>query len=314
MAGFGLGTLSAARHWHARAAQDATPEAGCRIVTHALGESCVPFDPERVVALWSAVDVALAVGIVPVGIDDLTAATVYLDEATDGIPTVGLPWEPNLEAIAALDPDLIVGLDVLVESIYPELMAIAPTVGVAFGGTSGNWKAYNRGYAEAMGREDAFDEVMTAYEAKAERFRAAMGDRLGETEVAILSASPADLRFDLPGIFVGSVVYTDAGLRLPPRLVEYHAANPNVPILGISAEEFTLAEGADALFLWVASGDPEEDEAVIAAALEHPVLRRLEAVDQGRAFAMGDHWFSESVLGASLILDDLERALLGEDG
>jgi len=297
----------------AAAATTPVAQGATRTVEHALGTTQVPRDPTRLVALGSAVDVALAVGITPIAVDDRSAQKTYLADRLVGVPSVGPAWEPNLEQIAALDPDLILALDVSIAEVFAELTRIAPTVGVEFGETSGEWKRYNRGYAEALGRVEAFDRAMADYEAKAAAFRAAMGDRLAETEVAILRASPDNLRFDLPAIFIGDVVYNDAGLRPPPRLAEYLAENPGAATVDISPEQFTLAEGAEVLFVWQVSGQPEEDRQAIAAILGDPLLQRLEAVGQGRVYAMGNHWFSESILGADLVLDDLERHLL-DDG
>ena len=67
--------------------------------------------------------------------------------------SVGQAFEPNLEEIAALEPDLIVVL----EQVYEELSQIAPTVGVRFGDSSGEWERYNRAYTEALGKDEEFE-------------------------------------------------------------------------------------------------------------------------------------------------------------
>jgi iron complex transport system substrate-binding protein len=314
-AGAALLTLPAFRQGAAARAVDATPAAAeCRVVAHALGETCVPRAPQRVVAFFSAADVALAVGIVPIAVDQATARSAYLRDRLRGAESFGLAWEPNLEQIAVLDPDLIVALDVVIEEVYDELSRIAPTVGVEFGEASGEWKRYNRGYAEAMGMAEEFDRAMAEYEAKAQQFRTAMGDRLAETEVAIVRASPENLRFDLPGIFIGDVVYNDAGLRLPPGLASYHEQHPERPTAEISREQLTLAEGSDVVFVWNVTGtaSPEEDREQAAEVMNDPLFQRIDAVRRGRVYLVGDHWFSESVLGARMVLDDLERYLLRE--
>lgn len=282
-----------------------------RTIEHGLGTTEVPEAPERVVAFLSATDVALVVGVEPVAVDDATAQSEYLSDRLDGVETIGAIDQPNLEKIAALEPDLILGLDVVLEQVYDELSQIAPTVGVEFGEASGEWKRYNRGYAEALGKTEEFDEVMADYEQKAQGFREAMGERLGETEVAIMRASPENLRFDLPGIFVGDVVYNDAGLSLPPRLAEYAEENPDEPTAEISTEQFGLAEGSDALFVWNVTGEsPEKDEQEIAEITDDPLFRQLGVVRNGNVYTMDDHWFAESVLGADLVLDDLNEYLL----
>ncbi len=257
---------------------------GTRTAEHGLGETEVPENLERVVTFLSAADVALAVGVEPVAVDDETAQFEYLTDRLEGVETFGSISEPYLEKIATLEPDLIIGPDVVVEQVYDELSQIAPTVGVEFG------------------------------EAKAQDFQEAMNDRLGETEVATMRASPENLRFDLPGIFIGDVTYNDTGLPIPPGPRE-PAENPEDYTLEISKEQFGLAEGSDALFVWNVTGEPEKDEREIAEVTNDPLFRRLEAVRNGNVYTMDGHWFSESVLGADMVFDDLdeERLLRGSD-
>jgi len=281
-----------------------------RTIEHGLGKTEVPENLQRVITLYSATDVALAVGVKPVAVDDASASSEYLEGRLERIENIGQGFEPNLEKVAALEPDLILGLDVVVEQVYDKLSRIAPTVGVRFGEASGEWKRYNRGYAEALGRTGEFEKVMADYEAKAEDFRRKMGDRFDETEVVVMRASPENLRFDLPGIFIGDVVYNDAGLQLPPRL-KRPAEDPENYTLEISREQFGLVEGSDALFVWNVTGvSKEKDEREIEEIVNDPLFERLDVVREGNVYKMGDHWFSESVLGADMVLDDLEKYLV----
>jgi iron complex transport system substrate-binding protein len=99
--------------------------ADTRTVTHDRGETEVPAEPQRVVVLDSPhLDAALSVGVTPVGsaqssVDEGLPA--YLGDRTEGIDIVGTIEEPDLEAIAALDPDLILSATVRHEQIYDQL-------------------------------------------------------------------------------------------------------------------------------------------------------------------------------------------------
>jgi iron complex transport system substrate-binding protein len=112
-------------------------------VTTAFGDVTIDEAPERVVALgWSDAETALALGVQPVGASDWLGfggegvgpwAEGMYDEAPEIIETL----EPSYEAIAALEPDLI--LDVRSSGDpdrYERLSEIAPTVGVPEGGES----------------------------------------------------------------------------------------------------------------------------------------------------------------------------------
>jgi iron complex transport system substrate-binding protein len=108
-----------------------------------FGEVTVESRPERVVALgWGDAETALSLGYQPVGASDWLAfggdgvgpwAEGQYDESPEIIDTL----EPSYEAIAALEPDLI--LDVKSsgdQDRYDRLSEIAPTVGVPEGGDS----------------------------------------------------------------------------------------------------------------------------------------------------------------------------------
>ncbi|MGH3565652.1 MAG: ABC transporter substrate-binding protein [Pseudonocardia sp.] len=107
---------------------------GSRPITHAMGTTTVPTDPQRVVVLdIQELDVALSLGVIPVGATRTTVAEALPSFLAGKAPaakivTVGTIAEPNLEAIAALQPDLILSSKFRHEDIYPQLSAIAPTV------------------------------------------------------------------------------------------------------------------------------------------------------------------------------------------
>ena len=67
--------------------------------------------PERIVTLnWAATEAALLLGITPVGVADRDGYSTWVrePELPEGIANVGTRVAPSLEAIAELEPDLIV--------------------------------------------------------------------------------------------------------------------------------------------------------------------------------------------------------------
>ncbi|GAA1608891.1 ABC transporter substrate-binding protein [Actinoplanes couchii] len=101
-----------------------------RTVEHARGTAQVPDAPQRVVVLEPLeLDTAVAVGITPVGAavaSNTSGLPKYL--GVDGIAPVGTVPEPDLEAIAALKPDLILGTESRHSKLYDQLASVAPTV------------------------------------------------------------------------------------------------------------------------------------------------------------------------------------------
>ena len=140
------------------AAPDGKPESDAAAtssytVTHAMGEQKFDSVPERIVVLDSPpLDALVALGITPVGAPEIGAGRgfpAYLADKLKTTKPVGFIAEPDIDAIANLAPDLIIGSKVRHEALYDELSAIAPTVFSADTGT--NWTE------QAELRRDALD-------------------------------------------------------------------------------------------------------------------------------------------------------------
>lgn len=120
----------------ASAAGAASPSASAgtavKSVKHAMGTSEIKGTPKRIVALeWTYAEDLLALGVQPVGVADIKGfkAWVITQPALDaGATDVGTRQEPNLEAIAALKPDLIIAANFRVKNSYEKLNQIAPTL------------------------------------------------------------------------------------------------------------------------------------------------------------------------------------------
>ncbi|WP_049761806.1 MULTISPECIES: ABC transporter substrate-binding protein [Cyanophyceae] len=104
---------------------------------HALGETCVPLEPQRIVTLGgTTLESALAMDIQPLAAQ--TDVLLHLETQLADIEILG--WPLNLEKIVALKPDLIIGLaDGQEQTTYDLLSQIAPTV-LANNQNSGHWQ------------------------------------------------------------------------------------------------------------------------------------------------------------------------------
>jgi iron complex transport system substrate-binding protein len=158
----------------ATAAGQLAPAAGAPdavTVTHDLGEVTLDARPERIVTtVDETTELVVALGLRPVGAGSTRVdATGPEDQPFDGYyltpDQLGEPafvgLEPNLEAIAALDPDLIIhgGDDDLVD----DLGAIAPTL-VYDVQAPGAWQAAVTQLGAATGRAQEAADVVAGYE------------------------------------------------------------------------------------------------------------------------------------------------------
>jgi iron complex transport system substrate-binding protein len=286
-------------------ASDTTAEAASqsqeatRTVEHFRGTTEVPADPRRVVVLdLGELDSAVALGVTPVG---AVRAPVeegllsYLQPQLEDVELVGEIGEPDLEKIAALDPDLVLGSELRVADFYDELSAIAPTV---FSETVGvAWKENFELHAEALGREDEAAEMLAEYEARAEEVGAKVPD---DTEVSIVRFVPGEIRLYAQENFIGTVL-DDTGIARPEA--------QDVPEFDVvvSPEQIDLAAG-DVIFVGT-YGDPAETDG--PAVLGGPLWQKIPAVQAADVHEVDDDiWFLGTGVGAAeLVLDELEQTL-----
>jgi iron complex transport system substrate-binding protein len=139
MIGTGAGLTAAALLRQAGLARQATPGASPAAataypltVTHDGGETTLEQQPQRIAALeWHIVEDLLVLGIQPVAIADVEGYRTWVTietELGDDVQDVGTRQEPSLEALAAAEPDLILGIGYRDAAIYDQLTEIAPTI------------------------------------------------------------------------------------------------------------------------------------------------------------------------------------------
>lgn len=269
-----------------------------RTISHHQGETEIESQPQRVVALDnSLVEAVVALEVPLVGgigsYRDQTGFPPYLGDAVDDTEDVGPLETPNLEAIAALEPDLIVSASVRHEALYDELSAIAPTVFVETTGPI--WKDNIRLMAEATGTEDKAEEVLGEYEDRA----AALGDAINESAedptVSMVRFLDGPTRLYANASFSG-IVFQDMGLARPAdQDVDEFAVE-------IGEEEIRKAD-ADHIFVTVYSGGEEAADRYRS----NPLWQQLEGVKAGNVHEVEDAiWMtSVSLQGAHLMMDDM---------
>lgn len=255
-------------------------------IDHKYGSTTIETKPERIVtAGLIEQDALLALGIVPVG----------TSEWFGGYPGAIWPWAQdkltalagetpqvvgddtiNFEAIAALEPDLILALySDVTEEEYELLTQIAPTVAqpseyVDYGIP---WQALTRTVGQAVGQEAEADALVAAVEARFVETQAEHPEFVGATSVVatlyqgIYLFGPEDVRGRL---------LTSLGFELPDELAE------------IAGEDFggnLSMERADLLDLdvviWLAEADQADE-------VGGPVYQNLPVRSEGREVFVSD--------------------------
>lgn len=273
-----------------------------RQIQHAMGTTQVAKDSSRVVILTNeGTDMALALGVTPVGAVRSWSGDPYYDyiaaEMT-GVEMVGNELQPNLEKIAALKPDLILGSKVRHKGIYRKLRAIAPTV---FSETLGvTWKDNLKLYSEALGHSEQAEVLLAEWDARVADFQERLGDQ--NIEVSLVRFMPGAARVYYKDSFPGQIV-NEVGLARPEEQDRNGFAQQ------VSLEQISAMDG-DAIFYFVFGGSQGEQqplETVSQPWLDQPLWQRLSAVQTGKVYAVDDAiWTSSSgIKAANLMLDDL---------
>ncbi|MBW4653090.1 MAG: iron-siderophore ABC transporter substrate-binding protein [Kaiparowitsia implicata GSE-PSE-MK54-09C] len=283
--------------------------ADCRMVSHPLGETCVPLQPRRVVTLdHTTAGNLLSLGVTPAGVANNLLPQIA--ELIPDVPRVGQSDQINLEALAVLQPDLIIGNAWEMEGTYDKLSAIAPTVAFEMQ-TTAAWQRPFRFHGQVLGLEAEAEAVLGQYRQRV----AALSNQRGEPPVQVslvrVMAQSGQIGLYLKNCFGGSIL-ADIGFERPPSQNEGTPDQPPFSKL-ISREAMAQANG-DVILLSTFGATPE-----IAAAAEaeldrlkiDPLWRSLKAVQQNQVYSVGHYWGAgNSPLAAEWVLDDVEQYLL----
>lgn len=273
----------------------AVPTGEVRMVEHAMGETAIPVQPERVLALDNiALDCILSLGVKPVAAlynENTGEFPVHLRDRLSGVTK--LPSDrQNLEAITSLNPDLILG-GKNVEQVYKLLSQIAPTILLAEGGNA-EWKEQLKLTAEAFNKPKEAEAVLQAYYNRLAEFKAEMGNEAPSLSVSVVRIFPDRIRLYQRGSFSGEIL-AEAGLSRPP------AQDSERLWREVSRERIQDADG-DVIFVWSLG---KEAEQALNQLQDDPLWSQLEAVQQGRVYEVPGYWIGSGPLAANAVIDDL---------
>jgi iron complex transport system substrate-binding protein len=274
-------------------------------VSTAFGDVVVDEEPARVVALgWSDAETALALGVQPVGSSDWLGfggegVGPWAEGRYDKAPEIIETMEPSFEAIAALEPDLI--LDTRsdgTQARYDLLSDIAPTIGrpEGVGPYQTTWQQQLELVGQALGKDDE---------------AAALQD---EVDQAFADAAAANPGFESTEVAVGA--YTSEGFGAYVRgdsrvdFMEQLGFTNKKAIQDLAGENFFVPVSDEQVTLLDAPLTvvfPIFVEASEIAA--HPLWPTLGSVQQGHAVVLDDEvlvsaFSSGSALGIRYALEN----------
>lgn len=289
------------------APQPAAPDPGppVRPVRHAAGETDVPAEPQRIVVLsGDQLDALCALGlqsrIVAAALPDGSSSQPsYLGTVIHDVRGAGTRSAPDLSAIRAAGPDLILGSQALTPELYPSLSAIAPTVFTGAPGAA--WQDNLRLVGAATARADAANGLVDGFNA----FAAKAG---ADNDAAHFQASVVQLTDNTARIYGAAnfpaSVLTDVGVDRPAS--QRFTDKPYIEIgtSDLGDADFSAAD-ADVVYVSFASQAAKERAQEI---LQSDAWRRLSANRDNRVFIVNNEvWQTgEGIVAARGIVADLK--------
>ena len=273
-----------------------------RTIEHAMGTTDIKGTPKRIVVLTNeGTEALLELGVKPVGAaKSWTGDPWYkhIEKEMEGVESVGDESQINIEAVAALNPDLIIGNKMRHEKIYEQLSEIAPTV---YSNTlRGEWKPNLEFYAKVLDKEAEGKEIIKKFDDRVDSIAKLAGDNL-KTEVSIVRFMPGKTRIYLGDTFSGTIL-KQLGFARPEnqRSDEF--------TIEIGKERLNEADGQVMFYFTYETGNGE-GSAREKEWLEDPMFMNLNAVKNGKAYKVDDAIWNTAggVKAANLMLDDIEN-------
>ncbi|HIK14028.1 MAG TPA: iron-siderophore ABC transporter substrate-binding protein [Leptolyngbyaceae cyanobacterium M33_DOE_097] len=285
----------------------------CRNVRHALGESCIPQHPQRIITMdQDSLEMLVALGLNPIATTTANRVGNKLPILQDKISTIvdlGKEGQPNFEKIVQLKPDLIVGLFVNPQ-VYSLLSKVAPTISVEYSHT--DWKKTLHQVAEIFGQPSKADELLSAYQQRLEVVRSQLAQKFGTLKItAMRFYTDAHLtQFLNQNSFTISVLDELKTISIPEiQQQQRQVPNSDWGYVNISVECIDWLE-ADAMFLALDPGA----ESSLEKFSSNPLWQTLNVVQRNQVYIVdSSYWIFGNILSANAILDDLLKHLSDEN-
>ncbi len=286
-------------------------------IEHKYGETTIDVEPTRVVSVGFAEhDGILALGVIPVGVRDWYGEQPFAtwpwaqDELGDAEPEVIPAAELNFEQIAALEPDVILGIaSGMSDTDYATLAEIAPTIAQPgeFADYQTPWRDQFLITADVLGKRGDAEAIIADIEAMYVEAAAANPEFDGATAAVAFSFG------DQPGAYASGDVRAELlgeiGFVTPP---EFDELAGDQFYFSVSQEE--LATLDTDVIVWIVT-DPTGYEAINAM----PLRPTLTAFAEGREVIadplLSGAFSHASPLSISYVIDELVPELaLAVDG
>lgn len=268
----------------------------------------------RIVALeWGFVESLLALDIQPVGVADIKGYKEYVNiplKLAETVEDVGTRQEPNLETIAQLQPDLILGVTFRHKSILSTLESIASTE---------LFSPYSKNVSPLAYFKESFLEIakLTNNQAQGQKKLQALETTIKETKQQ-LTEQGATQSTQRP-IVLAAFVPHSSPLRVftsdsfPIQLLNEiglkNAWDGKFSQFGFNRVGLeNLTKLGDVNFIYV---PPDENPQIEKEITSNPLWKKLSFVKKNQVYRLnGDTWLHGGVISADMLVKQVRDRLI----
>ncbi|MBG9798399.1 iron-siderophore ABC transporter substrate-binding protein [Brevibacillus laterosporus] len=277
-----------------------TPAGDSYTIEHAMGKTEIKGTPQRVVILTNeGTEALLELGVKPAGAVKSGVGDgwyPHIKSEMDGVTELGDESQPNIELIASLKPDLIIGNKGRHEKIYDQLKSIAPTVFST--DLAGQWKENFKLYAKALNKEEEGKKSMAAYDKHVEEIKTKLGDK-ANIKVSVVRFLPNAVRIYQKDTFSG-VMLKDLGVARP-------AAQDKDNFMEVVTKERINDLDGDVMFFFNADYDEKKGGTKNQQEwMNDPLFQNLRVAKKNTAFQVNEIIWNTSggIKAANKMLDE----------
>ncbi|WP_054026268.1 ABC transporter substrate-binding protein [Bacillus sp. FJAT-28004] len=269
--------------------------------TDSMGTKEIPVNPQRIFSV-SATTPLLALGITPVGgLKYEIEQDYYLNEYMGEIQIAG-DYPPDMEAVTALEPDLIIASSFVAPEVVEQLEKIAPTVLYPW---ESNLYDQLRFVADIVDKNEEAEVWIKKHEEKAASNKEKMKSIVGEGETVVAIEIFKDT-FQVAGNRnIGFVLHELLGLKRLPYIQEQIDKNGGY-LVYTEGQSMEKLPDLTSDYLLVKVNDTQPGSQQFFEQMQKSALwKSLPAVQKGNVFIIPhDKWWSYTLFSTDALLDE----------
>lgn len=292
-------------------AEDTASGSDTRTVTDATGAKVeVPTNPQRVVTTHNAATQAvmdLGVDLAGIGQEEPNMVPKDRLDAIDEIPVVAPQGEVDVEAVAKVEPDLILVPNVTEDDLLSQLEKIAPVYQFTLRGSDrANWQQRVEEVADVLNAEDKLTDLQKQFRQRQEDLADEYGKVAKQHTIAVIGAYEANTFYAWGKDNMVGTILKPLGFTWSPSL-EKAVSSEDEPERTVSLEnlEKTVGDADVLLYDTDLRGKPNE---FIKNVQDSPLYEKLQAVEKDQVYPFGKTTIA-GFTDADYALDQAEKVL-----